>query len=194
MAWDGPKGSGIFRQWMADALANLANFSGSWGTPAAPPANGDFLVALFKDTIDPDKNAARNLTAYNTGEWIPANQQAVGDTANWPPAGVPLTGCSVVETVVGPPLPPPGLPPPATADYAGYITVRGADTPNNNAGTGGTVTLEDIAGNLLYWAGANPIQVGQGVAHHWFGGGNTVIDGTFTIIWHPTAGILVQLV
>jgi hypothetical protein len=200
MPWTGDRGSGIFRQWMADALSQAANFGGSWGTPAVPPADGDFLVALFKTAVTPDKNAARPATAYGGGVWTPTNQQAPADVANWPLIGVPLTDVEVVEAVLnGITLPPPaGGGPAPTADYAGLITVFGppAGTPNNNAGGGGTVTLDDISGDLVYWAdpATNTIQAGQGVAHHWFGGPNQVTDGTFTIIWHPTAGMLVQAV
>jgi hypothetical protein len=190
MAWTE---SAIFRAWMADAVGQTTGFTGSWGAPGGPgapaPLDGQFMVALFDGSITPDKTVARAASAYGGGQWLTTDPPQQADP-NWPLVGVPLTGCTVVQANG------PAPPAPATGLLTGLYTVFADQTENLNQGSGGVVTLDQIEGNLLYWAGppANTVEPDQGAAFHWYGGPQSVTGGTFTVIWNAALGVMVVVV
>src|SRR6185312_4151964 len=118
-------------------------------------------VALYGNTGTPDKDAAVASTGYNTGQWVTGNE--VTDATNWVAGGRALAsktftaGTSVVAF--------------DAADLAG----------------GGTLTITNASGCLVYDATITAGTVAkQGMSFNYFGGGQSVTAGTFTIIWDAT--------
>jgi hypothetical protein len=118
-------------------------------------------VALYDNDITPDKDAAVASTGFNTGAWAIAGNE-VTDATNWVSGGRTLAGSAVTDGGSG-------------------ITQFDA----TDLAGGGTVTLTNAFGCLVYnddiTAGT---VVDQGITYHYFGGGQTVTAGTFTIVWH----------
>jgi hypothetical protein len=144
--------SKIFRSFLGDALANTAAFdlSGS--------GVDTFNVALFNNTGTPDQNAAAASTAYNTGQWVTANE--VTDATNWVAGGRAL------------------VTPAIDVGTAGVVFFSGV-----NLSGGGNVTLAGVMGCLVYDNTlASPVAK-QGVCFNYFGGAQSVTAGTFTIVW-----------
>jgi hypothetical protein len=187
MAWTAAEGSSIFRAWMEFALTGDQNWGGSWGTVAGPNADR-FRVAIFDDTPTPAKEVLAAAACYNQGEWDTGEVDDTGGTDdNWPNGGVVLAGVRVVRGIgyANPALPsgPAELFP---------LTMFANNTTNNDDGAG-TVTLDNVHGDLVYQFDPPTAPVGLGAAFHYFGGPNQVTAGTFTIIWH-TLGTMVQVV
>lgn len=116
-------------------------------------------VALFNNTTTPDKNAAVGSTGFNTGVWTLANE--VTDATNWVSGGRSLAGGAFSAVTNGTMF--------DATDLAG----------------GGTLTLTNAFGAFCY---DDTISAGtvadQGFSYNYFGGGQTVTAGTFTIVWH----------
>ena len=83
MAWTVSK---IFRQYVADVIANVTNLDLDTDT---------IKVALFNNSITPDENATAALSAYNaaTSQWLTANE--VWQAGQWAQGGVALTSPSI---------------------------------------------------------------------------------------------------
>jgi hypothetical protein len=166
--------SRIFREWIADSLAPAAGFTGRWDPGGAVPLeNGDYMVALFDDSITPDETVARPGTAYRGGVWT-AGEVTDSADVNWPAGGQPLTNLAYAS--------------------AGQAVVLAADQVG---GPGlGPVTLAGAVGDLLYFtdvSGGAPLLADQGAAFHYFGGPQTVVGGFFTIAWSPLGVMLVTI-
>lgn len=118
-------------------------------------------VALYDNDITPDKDAAVASTGYNTGQWT-ASGNEVTDATNWVAGGRTLAGAAVTDEGSG-------------------VTMFDA----TDLSGGGTVTLTNAYGCLVY---NDDITAGtvadQGMTYHYFGGGQSVTAGTFTIVWH----------
>lgn len=151
MAWTDSR---VFREWITGPMFQ-ASGTGYTGL------DGDTVkVALFNNSVTPDKDAAVGSTGFNTGTWTTTNE--VTDATNWVSGGralasktftTPSTGVSMFDA----------------ADLAG----------------GGTLTLTNAFGCLVY---DDTITAGtvadQGVSFNYFGGAQSVTSGTFTIIWN----------
>jgi hypothetical protein len=128
---------------------------------AALDLNSDsFKAALYDNDITPDQTAATASTLYNTGQWTAAGNE-VADGAEWAAGGVVLTGVTFAPT-------------------AAVLKFDANDTPS----TGSSATLANVFGCLVY----DDTVGDQGVCYNYFGGTNSVTDGTFTIVWNA-AGI-----
>jgi hypothetical protein len=159
--------SAIFREWPKSIM-------GQGQTAAVLPAGYAGLgadtvnVALFNNSITPDKDATLATTAYGTGQWA-SGANEVSDT-NWAAGGRPLASKTL------------------TVPSTGVFMFDAADLAG-----GGNVTLTNATGCLVY---DNTITAGtggiakQGCSYHWFGGPQSVTAGTFTVIWHATNGIM----
>lgn len=147
MAWTNSK---VFRPFLADVLGNVAQFD----------LDADvFKVALYNNTITPDNDVTSALSAYNTGQWITA--QEVSQAVQWPAGGVALSGVSLNS---------------GTADV---VFFDAADTASGSA-----ATLANVFGCLVYDDTlAAPVSK-QGVCYNYFGGTNAVTNGTLTVVWH----------
>jgi len=120
-----------------------------------------FKAALFDNTITPDQTVASASTAYLAGVWLAGPE--VEDTTEWDAGGEPLT--SVTSTF-------------ATNVY----TFDAANTPSG----GTSATLASVFGCLVYDDTIATPVADQGVCFNYFGGTNSVTDGTFTIIWNAS--------
>jgi hypothetical protein len=145
--------SSVFREW------NIQTLQVS-GTGYTGLDSDTVKVALFNNSVTPDKDAAVASTGFNTGTWLLANE--VTDATNWVSGGralasktftTPATGVAMFDA----------------ADLAG----------------GGNVTITNAYGCLVY---DDTITAGtvadQGVCFNSFGGAASVTAGTFTVAWH----------
>lgn len=128
----------------------------------AMDGNADTMkAALFNNSITPDQTVASASTAFNAGQW--ANTNEVSDGTNWDAGGEPLT--SVTSTF-----------------SSNVYTFDAANTPQSGA----TCTLANVYGTLVYDDTiASPV-ADQGWCYNYFGGVNSVTNGTFTIVWNAS--------
>lgn len=118
-------------------------------------------VALFNNAITPDNDTTAALSAYNasTSQWLTANEQT--SSTDWPAGGVALASKAVN---VG------------TADVVFWSA--------SNTASGSAATLSNVYGALVYDDAATTPVADQGVCYNYFGGVNSVVNGTFTVVWH----------
>lgn len=144
--------SAIFREWLVQAY----QVSGTGYTGLDSDAT---KVALFNNSVTPDKDAAVASTGYNTGTWLTANE--VTDATNWVAGGRVLASKTFTT--------------PAT----GVFMFDAADLAG-----GGNVTLANVYGCLVYDDSITAGTVAdQGVSFHYLGGAQSVSAGTFTVVW-----------
>lgn len=135
------------------------------GNVAAIDLDADTLkAALYGNAITPDSNATAANTAYNAGQWATANE--VFQAGQWAQGGVALTG-QVLNS--------------ATADTV-FLDA-------NDAASGAAATLASVFGCLVYDDTIAAPVADQGICFNYFGGSNSVVGGTFTVVWHAN-GIL----
>lgn len=118
-------------------------------------------VALYNNTITPSQDVTSALSAYNaaSSQWLTAGE--VTDATNWVAGGRALASTSL------------------NSGTAGVVFYDAADTAG-----GGTVTITDAYGCLVYDDTLTTPVADQGICFNYFGGANTVTAGTFTIQWH----------
>lgn len=159
--------SAMFRAWVQNNL--LKDPGGSTPTGYTNIEADTLKVALFNNSVTPDKDAAVGSTGYNTGTWTTGNE--VSDT-NWAAGGRVLDDSSL-----------------GYATGTALVTYDAADLSG-----GGNVTLTNAYGCLVY---DDTITAGtvadQGMTFHSFGGAQSVTAGTFTIVWHAN-GLFQMLV
>lgn len=127
---------------------------------AALDLNSDtFNVALYNNSITPDQTVATANTVYDAGQWATANE--VYDAAEWAQGGQALDSVTFAPT-------------------ANVLKFDAADEVS--AGT--SATLADVYGALVY----DDTTGNQGVCYLYFGGVNSVTNGTFTVVFNA-AGI-----
>lgn len=134
---------------------------------AALDLNSDtFKAALFTNAITPDQNVTAALSGYNatSSQWLTANEQF--ETGQWAQGGVALS--SVVTDVA----------------TSGVVMFDAADTASGSA-----ADLTGVYGCLVYDDTLTTPVADQGVCFNYFGGSNTVVNGTFTIVW-SASGIM----
>ncbi len=112
-------------------------------------------AALFNNSVTPDAGAAETATRYNTGTFLVANEQ--DDGTEWDAGGEPLATKTLTQST-------------------NVVTFDAADT----ASGGSSATLADVFGALLY---DDTLANDPGVGFTYFGGTNSVTNGTFTIVW-----------
>lgn len=153
MAWTDSR---IFRQFVADTLAGTAVFD-------LDAPSDTYKVALYNNSITPDKDATAALSAYNasTSAWLTANE--VFQAGQWAQAGVALTSMTITT--------------PAT----GVIMFDAADTASSSA-----ATLASVYGCLVYNDTKTTPVADQGVCFNYFGGVNSVTNGTLTVVWNAS--------
>lgn len=133
------------------------------GNTTAMDLNTDasIKVALYNNTGTPDNDTTSALSAYNaaTSQWVTANE--VTDVTNWVAGGRALAGVSLDSTV------------------ADTVFFDATDLAG-----GGTVTLSNAYGCLVYDDTITTPVADQGICYNYFGGAQSVTAGTFTIVWH----------
>lgn len=115
-------------------------------------------AALYDNDITPDQTVATANTIYNAGQWTAAGNE-VSDGTEWDAAGEPLTGV-------------------ASGFASNVYTFDATNTPSG----GSSATLAAVFGCLVY----DDTTLDHGICYNYFGGTNSVTDGTFTIIWHAS--------
>jgi hypothetical protein len=156
MSWTDSR---VFTQWVLGPMYQAA------GTGYTGLDSDSIKVALFNNSVTPDKDAAVGSTGYNTGTWTLANEVSGG--TNWAAGGRALANKTFTSPGSG-------------------LAVFDAD----NLAGGGTLTLANAYGCLVYDDTISGGTVAdQGVCFSYFGGAQSVTSGTFTIVWDP-AGIV----
>lgn len=118
-----------------------------------------FKVALYDNDITPDNDVTAANSAYNVGQWVTTGNE-VFEAGQWAQGGVALTSPSLN---VG------------TADV---VFFDAADTASGSA-----ADLANVYGCLVYDDTLTTPVADQGVCYNYFGGANSVVNGTFTVQW-----------
>jgi hypothetical protein len=118
-----------------------------------------FKVALYNNSITPDNDVTAANSAYNAGQWATANE--VFEAGQWAQAGVALSGQTLNS---------------ASADT---VFFDATDTASGSA-----ADLANVYGCLVYDDTIATPVVDQGACFNYFGGANSVVNGTFTVVWH----------
>lgn len=119
-----------------------------------------FKVALYDNDITPDKDVTAANSAYNVDQWVTTGNE-VFEAGQWAQGGVAL------DT--------PDISNPAS----GVIMFDAVNTAS-----GAAADLANVYGCLVYDDTlASPV-ADQGVCFNYFGGANSVVNGTFTVVWH----------
>jgi len=118
-----------------------------------------FKAALYDNDITPSQTVTSANTAYNAGQWT-ASGNEVTDGSEWATGGVALGSVT-------------------SAFSSNVYTFDAADTAS-----GTSATLAAVFGCLVYDDTIAAPVADQGVCFNYFGGTNSVTDGTFTIQWH----------
>lgn len=116
-------------------------------------------VALYNNTITPDNDVTAANSAYNVGQW--ATAQETFEAGQWAQGGVALASTSLSV---------------ATADVVFYDA---ADTAS-----GSTADITNATGCLVYDDTLTTPVADQGICYNYFGGPNSVVNGTFTVVWN----------
>ena len=141
--------SRMFRQTVADRFngANSMNF-----------LSDTIKAALYNNTPTPDANVAAAASAYNTGQFVVANEVS---GMNWPAGGIALAS-KVVDVAT-----------------ASVVMLDAADTAST-----GNATLANVYGALVYDDTLTTPVADQGISFNYFGGVQSVTNGIFTAIWN----------
>jgi len=118
-------------------------------------------AALYVNTITPDNDVAAASSAYNTGQWVIGGETS--EAGQWAAGGVALAG-TVVNV--------------ATADLVFYDA--------NDTASGSAADLTNATGALVYDDTLTTPVADQGLCYNYFGGPNSVVNGTFTIVWNAS--------
>ena len=145
--------SRIYRQFLLDALGDTAQFK-LGGTDV-------FKAALYGTAATPDKDATAANSAYGA-TWAGASEiiDTSGGGTDWPATGVSLG----TETW--------------TNAASGVVMLDAPDTAS-----GATADIAAAFGCNVYDDTLATPQADQGVCFNYFGGTNSVTNGTFTIVW-----------
>lgn len=119
-----------------------------------------FKAALYGNTGTPTQNVTSVLSAYNAAasQWVTANE--VFQAGQWAQAGITLVA-PVINS--------------ATAGVVFWDA--------NDVASGAAATLTNVYGALVYDDTLTTPVADQGVCFNYFGGPNSVTNGTFTISW-----------
>lgn len=130
------------------------------GNVAAIDLDADsFKNALYDNDITPDNDAAAASTAYNTGQWT-ASGNEVSESGQWAAGGVALSSVTLDRSV------------------ADQVTFDAADTASGSA-----ADLAAVFGCLIYDDTLTTPVADQGICYNYLGGSNSVVNGTFTVIY-----------
>lgn len=121
-------------------------------------------IALYGSGVTPDNDVTAALSAYNTGQWVTGGE--LTDGAEWPAGGVTLGSKTI------------GV---GTADL---VTIDAAD-----AASGSSATLAGVFGGLVYDDTIATPVAKQGFCYLYFGGTQSVTDGTLTVVF-AAAGLM----
>ena len=119
-----------------------------------------FKAALFDNDIIPDNDVTAANSAFGVDQWVSAGNE-VFEAGQWATGGVALTS-------------------PDISNPAGDVVMfDAADTASGSA-----ADLANVYGCLVYDDTLAAPVADQGVCYNYFGGANSVVNGTFTVVWH----------
>lgn len=118
-------------------------------------------AALYGTAITPDNDVTAANSAYAVGQWIVGGE--LSEAGQWAVGGVALASKTVSVSV------------------ADTVTVDAADTAS-----GAAADLAGVFGCLVYDDTLTTPVADQGMSYHYFGGSNSVVNGTFTIVWNAS--------
>jgi len=124
-------------------------------------SDASIKAALFDNSITPSATVSSANSAFGAGVWASGE---VFDGAEWATGGVALGSI--------------------TSTFASNVYTFDAA----NTASGSSATLAAVFGTLVYDDTIAAPVADQGICFNYFGGTNSVTDGTFTIIWNA-AGI-----
>lgn len=146
--------SEISRQFVADVFEDTAAFD------LGAAGVDAFLSALYDNDITPNKDASAANYAYNADQWTSAGNE-VFEAGQWAQGGVALANADI------------------TTPTSGVVMFDG-----DNTSSGSAADLANVYGAFTYDTDlASPV-ADQGVCHNYFGGSNSVVNGTFIVAWH----------
>jgi len=135
----------------------MAYVEDSLENTAALDIDGDTIKnALFDNTITPSQTVATASTVYGAGVWASGG---VSDAVSWPAVGRDLAGK-------------------ASSFTSNVYTFDATDTTSADA----TTDLTNVYGCLIY----DDTTGDQGVCFLYLGGANSVVSGTFTVVYHAS--------
>ena len=120
-------------------------------------------VALFNNTPTPDNTVSLANSADNVGQWATANE--VFEAGQWAQGGVVLAGHDVTTATT-------------------TVTFDANDTASGSA-----ADLANVFGCLVYNDTIVTPTADPGISYNYLGGANSIVNGTFTVVW-AVAGIL----
>jgi hypothetical protein len=133
----------------------------TWENTAALDTDSDtFKCALFNNSITPDQTVTAANSAYNAGQWATANE--VFEAGQWAQGGVALTGVS-------------------SSRSSNVFTLDATDTASGSAADLANVHGCEIYDDTI----ASPV-ADQGLCYLYFGGANSVVNGTFTVVYNSS--------
>jgi hypothetical protein len=125
--------------------------------------NSDAIkIALYDNDITPDQTVTSANTAYDAGQWASAGNE-VSDGAEW------AVGGQALDTVT-------------STRSSNVYTFDAADETS----AGSSATLTAFFGILVYDDTIATPVANQGICYNYFGGTNTVTDGTLTVIFNAS--------
>jgi hypothetical protein len=131
------------------------------GNVAAFDLDADTIkAALYDNDITPDNDVTSGNSAYNAGQWV-ATGNEVTESGQWDAGGVALAS-KVVDS--------------GTADVVFFDAA--------NTASGSAADLANVYGCLVYDDTLTTPVADQGICYNYFGGANSVTNGTFTIVWN----------
>lgn len=116
-----------------------------------------FKASLHNNSITPDNTVTAANSAFNAGQWTTTNE--LSESGQWATGGVALS--SVTSSF-------------SSTTY----TFDAADTASGSA-----ADLANVYGALVYCDTATTPVADQGVCYNYLGGANSVVNGTFTVVW-----------
>lgn len=119
-----------------------------------------YLVALFNNSITPANDVAQANSAYNVGQWGTANE--CYEAGQWAQGGVSLATPALTPAV----------------GTSGTTTIK---WDADDTASGSAADLTNATGALVY---NNTLAGKYGVCYNYFGGPNSVVNGTFTVVWN----------
>ena len=123
-------------------------------------ATDTFRASLWDNDNTPDNDVTSANSAYGAGQWV-ATGNEVTSPGEWDAGGVALASLSINS---------------GTADVVFW------DAADAASSAGATIT--NAYGVMVYDDTLATPVADQGVCYNYLGGANSVVNGTFTVVWH----------
>lgn len=123
-------------------------------------AASELKAALYDNDITPNKDVTAANSAYNVDQWVTTGNE-VYEAGQWAQGGQVLDNADV------------------TTPSSGVVMLDADDEASGSA-----ADLANVYGCLVYADAATTPVADQGVCFNYFGGANSVTNGTFTIVWN----------